>query len=270
MAIGLAIVYRLNKVVNFAQGDLGAAPAVLAFGLVALSGVDYFLGLLTGLVAVLVLTVAVEVLVVRRFVRGTAARAHGRHHRPLPASRRRSARHPAHLGRDADRHGLDQPALARRAHRRSGDPRPERSGRGWWSRSSASPPSPSGSRGPTSGIAVRATGDRRDRAAMLGIPVNRLQTMTWTVAGTLSFLSVFFKAAIVGLPLDPTFSLTALGHRAGGIGPRWIQRPASQSPPPRSPSASSKKGWPGTRPPIRCSSWRSSPQWCSARCACDS
>ena len=67
------------------------------------------------------------------------------------------------------------------------------------------------------GIATRATGDRRDRAAMLGIPVNRLQTITWVVAGVLSFLSVFLKAAIFSLPLDPTFSLIALVTALGAL-----------------------------------------------------
>ena len=37
------------------------------------------------------------------------------------------------------------------------------------------------------------------------------------VAGVLSFLSVFMKAAIVGLPLDPTFSLTALVTALGAL-----------------------------------------------------
>jgi len=69
MAVGLGLVYRLNRVVNFAQGDLGSAPAVLAFGMVGLSGINYFLGLLTGLAAVIVVTAAVEILVIRRFAR---------------------------------------------------------------------------------------------------------------------------------------------------------------------------------------------------------
>ena len=60
------------------------------------------------------------------------------------------------------------------------------------------------------GVAVQATGDRRDRASMLGIPVGRLQSLTWVVAGVLSFVSIFFQAAILGLPLDPTYGLTAL------------------------------------------------------------
>ena len=62
----------------------------------------------------------------------------------------------------------------------------------------------------TSGIAVQAAGDRRDRASMLGIPVGRLQSVTWVVAGVLSFVSIFFQATILGLPLDPTYGLTAL------------------------------------------------------------
>ena len=45
MAVGLGLVYRLNKVINFSQGDLGTAPAVLAVGLIGFSGVNYFLGL---------------------------------------------------------------------------------------------------------------------------------------------------------------------------------------------------------------------------------
>ena len=69
MAVGLGLTYRLNKVINFAQGDLGTAPAVLAVGLIAFSGVNYFLGLATGLVASLLLTATVEIVVVRRFRR---------------------------------------------------------------------------------------------------------------------------------------------------------------------------------------------------------
>ena len=60
------------------------------------------------------------------------------------------------------------------------------------------------------GLAVQAVGDRRDRASMLGIPVGRLQSVTWVVAGVLSFASIFFQATILGLPLDPTYGLTAL------------------------------------------------------------
>jgi branched-chain amino acid transport system permease protein len=69
LAVGLGLTYRLNKIINFAQGDLGTAPAVLAVGLIALSGVNYFVGLATGLVAVVLLTFASEFVVIRRFRR---------------------------------------------------------------------------------------------------------------------------------------------------------------------------------------------------------
>ena len=69
MAVGLGLTYRLNKVINFAQGDLGTAPAVLAVGLIGFSGVNYFAGLATGLVASVLLTAIVEFVVVRRFRR---------------------------------------------------------------------------------------------------------------------------------------------------------------------------------------------------------
>jgi branched-chain amino acid transport system permease protein len=216
MAVGLGLVYRLNRVVNFAQGDLGSAPAVLAFGLIALSGVNYFLGLVTGLVGVVVLATAVEILVVRRFARfprlmltvatiglsqtlivlsllipniwgetpiGTAS-VHFPWHVSLGLS-------PIVFSAD-DIVGVTVAVAAL-------------VGVALWFRFT------------DLGIATRAAGDRRDRAAMLGIPVNRLQTITWIVAGVLSYLSVFLKAAIVGLPLGPTFGLTALVGALGAL-----------------------------------------------------
>ena len=37
MAFGLALIYRSNRVINFAQADLGAVPASLAVALITLS-----------------------------------------------------------------------------------------------------------------------------------------------------------------------------------------------------------------------------------------
>jgi branched-subunit amino acid ABC-type transport system permease component len=209
MAVGLGLTYRLNKVVNFAQGDLGTAPAVLAVGLIAFSGVDYFVGLLTGLVAVVVLTFCAEFVVVRRFRRAprlvlTVAtiglsqflvvlsllipRLWGQ----TPISTAVITfpwHHSWHLSPvvfDAN----DLVAVVVAVVCLAGVSL-------WFTRSDV-------------GIAVQAAGDRRDRAAMLGIPVGRLQSVTWVVAGTLGFVSIFFQAAILGLPLDPAFGLTAL------------------------------------------------------------
>jgi hypothetical protein len=59
-------VYRANRIVNFAQGDLGAVPT-LGVMLVVAWGWSYWLGLAVGLVGALVLGVLVETLIIRRF-----------------------------------------------------------------------------------------------------------------------------------------------------------------------------------------------------------
>ncbi|MGA2930593.1 MAG: ABC transporter permease [Acidimicrobiales bacterium] len=209
MAVGLGLTYRLNKVINFAQGDLGTAPAVLAVGLVAFSGVNYFVGLATGLVASILLTAIAEFLVIRRFRRSprlilTVAtiglsqllvvlsllipRIWGQ--TPIASAvvtfPWHLAWHIAPIVFDANDLVAVIVSLACLAAVSI-----------WFTRSDI-------------GIAVQAAGDRRDRASMLGIPVGRLQSITWVVAGVLSFVSIFFQATILGLPLDPTYGLTAL------------------------------------------------------------
>jgi branched-chain amino acid transport system permease protein len=209
MAVGLGLTFRLNKVVNFAQGDLGTAPAVLAVGLIAFSGVNYFLGLLTGLVGAVLLTATIEILVVRRFRRSprlilTVAtiglsqalvvlsllipRIWGE--TPISSAAITFPWHATWHLNPVVLNANDLVAVVVSVACLAGVTV-------WFTKSDI-------------GIAVQAAGDRRDRASMLGIPVGRLQSVTWVVAGVLSFVSVFFQAAILGLPLDPTYGLTAL------------------------------------------------------------
>ena len=44
LAVGLVLVYRANRVVNFAQADLGSAPVAFAVGLIVFWGWSYWLG----------------------------------------------------------------------------------------------------------------------------------------------------------------------------------------------------------------------------------
>ncbi|MGO9913002.1 MAG: ABC transporter permease subunit [Acidimicrobiales bacterium] len=209
MAVALGLIYRLNQVVNFAMADFGAAPAILAYGLISLSGVNYFVGLATGIVGTILLTIAVEVIVVRRFSRSprlifTVATIGlsqalivlellvpriwpnsvlGSNPISFPWNMNLTIGPEVFHANDvigviAGVAGLVAVSV--------------------WLRVS------------DFGVATRATADRRDRAAMLGIPVNKLQTLTWVVAALLSFVAVFMQAAILGLPLDNTFSLQAL------------------------------------------------------------
>ena len=65
------------------------------------------------------------------------------------------------------------------------------------------------------GVALRASSENADRASLLGIPVRRLQSVVWGLAGLLSFISMFLRIGVngpqLGAVLDPILLLTALG-----------------------------------------------------------
>jgi len=60
------------------------------------------------------------------------------------------------------------------------------------------------------GIAVRASAENADRAALLGIPVRRVATVAWTIAGVFSAVTIFLRSPLVGLPLGGLTSASIL------------------------------------------------------------
>jgi ABC-type branched-subunit amino acid transport system ATPase component/ABC-type branched-subunit amino acid transport system permease subunit len=56
------------------------------------------------------------------------------------------------------------------------------------------------------GIAIRASAENRDRAATLGVPVRRLSTLVWVLAGVCSGIAVFLQAPVTSLPAGGTVS----------------------------------------------------------------
>ena len=67
LGIGLVLVYRSNRIINFAQGSLGAVAATLAAQLNQIYDVPYIFALLAGLGSGLFLSLATEFAVIRRF-----------------------------------------------------------------------------------------------------------------------------------------------------------------------------------------------------------
>lgn len=209
VAVGLALVYRANRILNFAQADLGTVPTVLAFGLISLSGVGYVLGILAGLAAAVVLGALVEWVIIRRFFRAprlilmiatvglSQLLITGSLLLPTiwtkPLLSNQSVHFPWHLTFSIS------PVVFGSDHLMALIVAPVALGLValWLS-------------GTDLGVAVRASAERSDRAASLGIPVKRLQTVVWVVASVLSFLGVFLRGAILGLPLTATLSLGAL------------------------------------------------------------
>ena len=212
IALGIALIYRANRIVNFAQGDLGQVPATLGALLVITLGVNYFVALTTGIVAAIVLGVVVETLIIRRFFRAPRliltvatiglsqvliagglflAEAFGQDFRTnrleAPFSVKFQVGSTIFDGNDLIAMITIPIAFIALAA---------------WMRLS------------NVGVAVRGSAERADRASTLGIPVRRLHTIVWTVATLLAFLGMWLRAGAVGLPigtvLGPTFLLQAL------------------------------------------------------------
>jgi branched-chain amino acid transport system permease protein len=68
-SVGLVLIYRAARIVNFAQGALGVASAVLFFSLVAIEGWNFWLALLACLALAVVTGFAVELMIVRRLAK---------------------------------------------------------------------------------------------------------------------------------------------------------------------------------------------------------
>ncbi len=208
LAMGMALVYRANRVINFAQADLGFVPTTLAVGLIVFSGLPYLFGFGVGLVAAVALGVIVELAFVRRFAK---------------ASR---------LVLTVATIGITQllAVLALLIPQ-------------MWGESAASQriPPPVDWKltigtfilsandlialivaplamiavalflGNTRlGTAIRGSAERSERALMLGIPVAWLSTLVWGIAAALSFLAMFLRAGILGVPLGAALSLSTL------------------------------------------------------------
>lgn len=60
------------------------------------------------------------------------------------------------------------------------------------------------------GVALRASAENADRASLLGIPVRRVQTVAWMAAGLLAALAIFVQSPLIGVPNDSTLGFDAL------------------------------------------------------------
>ena len=207
-AIGMALVWRANRIINFAQGDLGALPATLAVLLVTLAGLPWLLGVTIGLAAAIVVGLLADVLVVRRFYRSPRLQltvvtlglaqvlAFGALLLPRwwgagPAIRTMPAPFDASFtggGVVFDANDLIAmivaPVLmvAVAVLLRLTD----------------------------TGVAIRAAADRTDRASMLGIPVRRLEAQVWVLATVLAYVAVVLTAGVASLPFGLGLGLSVV------------------------------------------------------------
>src|SRR5437660_3428899 len=67
VAIGIVLVYRANRVVNFAQAEFGSVAAVLAIELRVHYHLEYFTAIIIGFIVALITGALINVLVINRF-----------------------------------------------------------------------------------------------------------------------------------------------------------------------------------------------------------
>ena len=60
------------------------------------------------------------------------------------------------------------------------------------------------------GVAVRASAESADRAALLGVPVRRINTVVWIIATVLATVGLIMRAGVVGLPIGSALGLPIL------------------------------------------------------------
>ncbi len=217
LAIGIALIFRTSRAINFAQADLGQVPAVFAGLLILTWSWNFYLAVTVGIVGSLVLGVIVEFVFVRRFF------------------------HAPRLILTVATIGISQllTALALLMGLRwspSGSPNITppfdvtfhvgNTAFGSWDVMTlvAAPVLLVGLalflRLSATGVAMRGAAESTDRALLLGIPVRRLHSMVWAMAALLAFVAMFLQGGrdgfSLGQQLDATMLLAAFAAATVG------------------------------------------------------
>ncbi len=195
-AMGLVLIYRANRIINFAQVELGGLAGVIALLGVIAFHLPYFVAVVGGLVAAVVTGAVIDMVVVKRFdeaprliltvatigllqiLGGLEIGLPSLFKKLKPTSTFHGPLHVTFGIGPITFHGDDVVAMAVVPV--------VLAALGWFLYRS------------DVGIAIRAAADSGERATLLGIPVRRLSTITWMVAGGLSGLGLILAAPIKG------------------------------------------------------------------------
>lgn len=208
LAMGLVLIYRANRIINFAQGALGAFAATLAGWLVQVQGWPFYLAVLFGLVAAVASSALVEMLVIRRFAK--------------------APRLILTVATIAVAQLLSAGELILAALNDDKDiSKPFKTPLSWhfeWGKFVFTgdhlfvlivTPIVIGAlvwfiQGTGYGLAARAAAEDSDRARLLGVKVKRVSMIVWMVAGFLSAITAILRAPVVGFQFGSLSGFTLL------------------------------------------------------------
>ena len=206
--MGLVLIYRTTRIVNFAHGAMGAMPGGVAVGLYLGGYVNWWVAVAIGVTLGVVIGGLTDLIVIRRFAKSsrlvltvaTIGLAQllgafglgfflnlsgkpftGQFDTPLSGS---ITVRPYVLRGDEILLLVVAPLLL--------------AGLGWFMLRT------------DSGRAVRAAAENNDRALLLGVPVRRLQTIVWAIAGGLASVTYILTTPLNGVTPDPSVSPTTI------------------------------------------------------------
>ena len=209
LGVGIILIYRTNRIINFAAASLGAVPAIAFALFMALKGMSWWVAFPSALVCSAALGFLVDVAVIRRFDKAprlilTVA--------TIGVSQILAyigLLLPVWLGNDALLVSYQSPFTSTRFHfghtTLNGD-----YAFGVVLMAVATLSLAAFLRYTRVGIAMRASAENADRAALLGIPVKRVEAVAWTLGGLLAGIAVFVRSGMIGVPVD------------GSLGPRVL------------------------------------------------
>lgn len=210
LAMGLILLYRTDRIINFSYGAMGLVGGNLGVNLYLQTGWNYFLAMSAGVIAGLAVGGLVEVAVIRRFK--DASRL------VLTVATIGLAQIlgyvgaifiPQRFGGTGLVGGFSTPFTF------GFEVGPVRFTAGHIIIMAAVPPIIAGLSWfllrTDAGVAVRAAAQNKERAMLLGIPIERLKTIVWIVAGGLAALTIVLQAPFSGTASNPlTAPITVL------------------------------------------------------------
>jgi ABC-type branched-subunit amino acid transport system ATPase component/ABC-type branched-subunit amino acid transport system permease subunit len=214
VAMGIVLVYRTNRVVNFAQGDLGALAPLVAVYLMLGQDWAFFPAFGMGLLAALAVGALVEMVIIRRFARsprliltvatiGVALLLQGAEIFLPQLFGNRTPHDRGDFANPIDFTFDWGPIVFRGSHLLA----------------VLAVPVVAGAlalflRRNRYGKAARAAAESSDRALLLGIPIRRVNLLIWVLAAGLSATAAELRTLLVGVsigtPLGPALLLRAL------------------------------------------------------------
>lgn len=210
-AVGLLLIYRNNRIVNFAAAGLGAVPGVLAALLTSGHGLPFFAALLLALGGGAILGGASDVLVIRRFS-----------HAPrliltvvtlglVQVLAFAAIYVPIWLGNSANQSStVSTPfdSISLSFHDRT-----VLRGQQVFAVALVALLTLGlsvGLRRTRVGVGLRAAAENPDRAALLGVPVQLIGTIAWSIAGLFAGVTIFLRATLIGIPYDGSLGYSVL------------------------------------------------------------